>query len=155
MLLNINCKQRPLGILSLLDEECKFPKASGMTLLEKLHKNFEKTKRYEKPKLSRTDFGVEHFAGKVVYNINNFLDKNKDTLQDDLKAVCLASSEALVRQLFTEENPAGDAKKGPLTVGAQFKLQLAQLMTTLSSTSPHYVRCMKPNMANNPRSSNN
>lgn len=113
--------QRPIGILSILDEECKFPKSTDLTFLEKLHKNLEKTARYEKPRLSKVDFGVEHFAGKVVYNSAGFLDKNKDTLQDDLKNVCLSSSvcfeyftsilflltsikESLVRTLFTEED---------------------------------------------------
>jgi myosin heavy subunit len=87
--------QRPIGVLSILDEECKFPKASDQTFLEKLHKNLEKTPRYEKPRLSKTDFGVEHFAGKVTYNSVGFLDKNKDTMQDDLKNVCLSSSVSL------------------------------------------------------------
>lgn len=85
-------EKRPIGILSILDEECKFPKSTDLTFLDKLHKNLEKTARYEKPRLSKTDFGVEHFAGKVVYNTAGFLDKNKDTLQDDLKNVCLSSS---------------------------------------------------------------
>lgn len=130
----------------MLDEECKFPKASDATLLEKLHKNFEKVKRYDKPKLSRTDFGIEHFAGKVVYTITGFLDKNKDTLQDDLKAVCLASSEDIIRALFADSAEATDSRKAALTVGAQFKQQLQQLMSTLSQTSPHYIRCIKPNL---------
>lgn len=83
-----------------------------MTFLEKLHKNLEKTPRYEKPRLSKVDFGVEHFAGKVTYTVTGFLDKNKDTLQDDLKLACLSSKESLVRTLFTEEEEAPVAATG-------------------------------------------
>jgi myosin heavy subunit len=113
-----------------LDEECRFPKASDITLLEKLHKNFEKTKRYEKPKLSKIDFGIEHFAGKVTYNVTGFLDKNKDTLQDDLRDVCISSTLPLVKALFVEQQAAVDAvggsqKKAALTVGAQFRYSVS------------------------------
>jgi len=50
-----------------LDEECNFPKASDATLLEKLHKNCgtKDQKFYEKPKLTKTNFGIIHYAGKV------------------------------------------------------------------------------------------
>ena len=37
-------------------------------------------------------------------------------------------------------------KRGAVTVGAQFKTQLQQLMATLSATTPHYVRCIKPSI---------
>lgn len=74
-------QQRPLGILSILDEECKFPKATDLTLLEKLHTNHEKHANYEKPRLTKTNFIMKHYAGDVSYETKGFLDKNKDTLQ--------------------------------------------------------------------------
>lgn len=83
--------QRPLGILSILDEECKFPSATDQTFLDKLHTNHVKNARYIKPKMVRPEFGVEHFAGQVMYSVEKFLDKNRDTLGDavrDLLQVC-------------------------------------------------------------------
>ncbi len=51
--------------------------ASDETLLEKLHKNHEKHKYYEKPKRRIPQFVVRHYAGDVSYTIKAFLDKNR------------------------------------------------------------------------------
>lgn len=44
-----------------------------------------------------------------------------------------------------DDSKKGTKKKLAETVGAQFKGQLAALMSTLSATCPHFVRCVKPN----------
>lgn len=80
-------EKKPLGVLSLLDEECKFPKATDTTFLEKLHNNHAKNPRYIKPKMANKDFGIEHFAGQVLYTTTNFLDKNRDSLADSVLAL--------------------------------------------------------------------
>ncbi len=93
-------EKRPLGILSLLDEECRFPKATDLTFLEKLHANHEKHPNYEKPRLTKTNFIVKHYAGDVSYECKGFLDKNKDTLQDDLLDVLTGSNDKFIRDMF-------------------------------------------------------
>jgi myosin heavy chain 9/10/11/14 len=60
-----NFSKKPLGIFALLDEECRFPQANDASLLQKLHKNFEKHSCYEVPKFEKTTFGVKHYAGLV------------------------------------------------------------------------------------------
>lgn len=95
-------EKRPLGILSLLDEECKFPKATDLTFLEKLHANHEKHSYYEKPRLTKTNFIVKHYAGDVSYECKGFLDKNKDTLQDDLLNVLIISKDKFIANMFTD-----------------------------------------------------
>lgn len=47
--------------------------------------------------------------------------------------------------MFADQTSA--AKK---TVSTQFKEELNNLMKTLSETSPHYVRCIKPNTEKKP-----
>eukprot|EP01098_Paradermamoeba_levis_P007351 TRINITY_DN3032_c0_g1_i3.p1 TRINITY_DN3032_c0_g1~~TRINITY_DN3032_c0_g1_i3.p1 ORF type:complete len:775 (-),score=277.58 TRINITY_DN3032_c0_g1_i3:179-2503(-) len=150
---NQNCidlieKSRPAGLLALLDEECRFPKASDKTYLEKIAAAHVKNADFEKPKRSQTTFIVRHYAGEVVYEIENFLEKNRDTLQSDLLACLLTSSSELLQELYKEvvsdKDDAG-AKKKTLTVGGNFKNQLNELTATLSTTYGHYVRCIKPN----------
>ncbi len=56
---------RPLGILSLLDEEVRFPKATDQTLLEKLNANYKAHKKYEIHLRSKSSFAIRHYAGDV------------------------------------------------------------------------------------------
>ncbi len=68
---------QPMGILSLLDEECWFPKASDKSFVEKLHREHSKNSKYTKPDFrSKADFCLNHYAGVVgcIYNIYSILD---------------------------------------------------------------------------------
>ncbi|KAL2535753.1 Myosin-11 [Forsythia ovata] len=71
-------EKKPGGIVALLDEACMFPKSTHETFSQKLYQTFKSHKRFIKPKLSRTDFTVAHYAGEVQYQSDQFLDKNKD-----------------------------------------------------------------------------
>ncbi|KAL6076835.1 Myosin-VIIa, variant 2 [Balamuthia mandrillaris] len=143
-------EKKPLGILSLLDEESRFPKASDESLLMKLHKNHEKHEHYIMPKRRGNNFIVKHYAGDVSYETTGFLEKNRDTLGSDVLEGIQTSSCPFIRSLFPEKVDIGGKK--PPTVGNQFREQLKQLVDTLSSTAPHYVRCLKPNAMKAPHS---
>ncbi|KAL0333731.1 UNVERIFIED_CONTAM: Myosin-17 [Sesamum angustifolium] len=71
-------EKKPGGIIALLDEACMFPKSTHETFAQKLYQTFAKHKRFIKPKLSRTNFTISHYAGEVTYMADLFLDKNKD-----------------------------------------------------------------------------
>lgn len=74
---------RPLGLLALLDEESRFPKSSDETLIEKFHGNI-KSKFYQRPKSNALCFAIHHYAGRVVYNADGFLEKNKNFLPPEI-----------------------------------------------------------------------
>jgi myosin heavy subunit len=114
-------------------------------LLQKLHSNHYKNSLYIKPRKAEPIFGVTHYSGTVTYDISGWLEKNRDTLSQLILETCLISENSLVKELFSGEE--GSDKK---TVSFQFKESLAALMTTLSATSPHFVRCIKPNMDKKP-----
>ncbi|XP_039812357.1 myosin-11-like isoform X8 [Panicum virgatum] len=137
-------EKKPGGIIALLDEACMFPKSTHETLSQKLYEKFKNHKRFTKPKLSRTAFTIQHYAGDVTYQSDQFLDKNKDYVVAEHQELLNASKCPFVSGLFppaTEEN----TKSSKSSIATRFKMQLHELMETLSSTEPHYIRCIKPN----------
>jgi len=140
------------GVFAMMDEEINVPKGSDEGFLSKVFKQHEKKHpNMIKPgvkdcKDSQKNFGILHYAGPVFYNVTGFLEKNKDQLSADLQNVLKASAMGLVQSLFKDvDTAAGGKPKAKLTVGAQFKNQLNELVATLNSTFPHFVRCMKSN----------
>ncbi|KAL6527683.1 hypothetical protein OROMI_029494 [Orobanche minor] len=142
-------EKKPGGIIALLDEACMFPRSTHETFAEKLYQTFKSHKRFVKPKLSRTDFTIAHYAGEVQYQSNQFLDKNKDYVVAEHQDMLTASKCPFVAALFPplpEEMTKSSNKSSKFSsIGSRFKIQLQQLMETLNSTEPHYIRCVKPN----------
>ncbi|KAK2970162.1 hypothetical protein RJ640_019630 [Escallonia rubra] len=142
-------EKKPGGIIALLDEACMFPKSTHETFSQKLYQTFKAHKRFVKPKLSQTDFAIAHYAGEVQYQSDQFLDKNKDYGVPEHQDLLSASKCSFVAGLFPalpEEMTKSSSKSSKFSsIGSRFKLQLQQLMETLNSTEPHYIRCVKPN----------
>ncbi|KAM8856823.1 myosin-IIIb isoform 4-T5 [Synchiropus picturatus] len=92
--------QKPMGLLSLLDEESRFPQATDQTLVDKFEDNL-RCKYFSIPKRVDLCFGIQHYAGKVMYNVNGFLEKNRDTLPADIMVVLRTSENKLLQQLFS------------------------------------------------------
>ncbi|KAH3808644.1 hypothetical protein DPMN_137001, partial [Dreissena polymorpha] len=138
---------KPMNIISLVDEESKFPKGTDQTMLNKLHQTHENNKNYLRPKadINRV-FGINHFAGVVFYDSKGFLEKNRDTFSGDLLQVIQNSGNKFVVTIFKQDILMGqDTRKKPPTLGAQFKRSLEALMKTLNACQPFFVRCIKPN----------
>ncbi|XP_063071728.1 myosin heavy chain, fast skeletal muscle [Engraulis encrasicolus] len=160
--------EKPMGIFSILEEECMFPKASDTTFKNKLYdQHLGKTKCFEKPKPVKgkpeAHFSLVHYAGTVDYNIVGWLDKNKDPLNDSVVQLYQKSAMKLLAFLYAshasaEAEGAGGGKKGGgkkkggsfQTVSALFRENLGKLMTNLRSTHPHFVRCLIPNESKTP-----
>ncbi|XP_017203117.3 myosin-IIIa isoform X2 [Oryctolagus cuniculus] len=90
--------QKPMGLLSLLDEESRFPKATDQTLIEKFEGNL-KSQYFWRPKRMELSFGIHHYAGKVLYSASGFLAKNRDTLPTDIVLLLRSSENSVIRQL--------------------------------------------------------
>uniref|UniRef100_A0A7N0U1A4 Uncharacterized protein n=1 Tax=Kalanchoe fedtschenkoi TaxID=63787 RepID=A0A7N0U1A4_KALFE len=138
-------EKKPGGIIALLDEACMFPKSTHETFANKLYQTFKTHKRFIKPKLSRTDFTIAHYAGEVLYQSDQFLDKNKDYVVPEHQDLLGASKCPFVAGLFPPLPEESSKSSKFSSIGSRFKLQLQQLMETLNSTEPHYIRCVKPN----------
>ncbi|XP_027261146.1 myosin-IIIa isoform X3 [Cricetulus griseus] len=92
--------QKPMGLLSLLDEESRFPKATDQTLIEKFEDNL-KSQYFWRPKRMELSFGIHHYAGKVLYSATGFLAKNRDTLPTDIVLLLRSSENSVIRQLVS------------------------------------------------------
>ncbi|XP_018609412.1 unconventional myosin-Vb isoform X3 [Scleropages formosus] len=164
----IDLIEAKLGILDLLDEECKVPKGTDQNWAQKLYDHHSSSNHFQKPRMSNTSFIVVHFADKVEYQCDGFLEKNRDTVYEEQINILKASKFQLVADLFQEAKegsttsvttskgskinvrPVKPSPKPPnrehrKTVGHQFRNSLHLLMETLNATTPHYVRCIKPN----------
>ena len=113
-----------------------------------MHEQHGKNQYYVQPRTLGGIFGIRHYAGEVPYKIDGFLDKNRDAIQDEIYDLFGTSKDEVLVKIFTREAvPASQAagQKKIFTAGSNFKAQLTTLVTTLASTTPHYVRCVKPN----------
>ncbi|KAJ8899498.1 hypothetical protein K2173_018472 [Erythroxylum novogranatense] len=143
-------EKKPGGIITLLDETCMFPKSTHETFCEKLYQSFKDHKRFIKPKLTRSDFTIVHYAGEVLYHSDQFLDKNKDYIVPEHQDLLSASNCSFVAGLFPPCSEDTSKSSKFSSIGSRFKLQLQQLMEILHSTVPHYIRCVKPNSSLRP-----
>uniref|UniRef100_A0AAX7TJ81 Myosin VIIAa n=1 Tax=Astatotilapia calliptera TaxID=8154 RepID=A0AAX7TJ81_ASTCA len=135
---------KPMNIISLIDEESKFPKGTDTTMLNKLNFQHKLNTNYIPPKNNyETQFGIQHFAGVVYYETRGFLEKNRDTLYGDIIQLVHSSKNKFIKQIFQADG-AETRKRSP-TLSSQFKRSLELLMRTLSVCQPFFVRCIKPN----------
>ncbi|XP_064201635.1 myosin heavy chain, skeletal muscle-like [Anguilla rostrata] len=162
----IDLIEKPMGIMSILEEECMFPKASDATFKAKLYDNhLGKSNNFQKPRIVKgkpeAHFSLIHYAGTVDYNIGNWLVKNKDPLNETVVALFQKSTLKLLAMLFAnyasadsaqEKGGKGTKKKGSSfqTVSALHRENLNKLMTNLRCTHPHFVRCIIPNETKTP-----
>ncbi|XP_076285323.1 dilute class unconventional myosin isoform X2 [Lasioglossum baleicum] len=159
----IDLIETKLGILDLLDEECRMPKGSDSSWAEKLYAKCGKSKHFEKPRFGTSAFLIHHFADLVQYETVGFLEKNRDTVIEEQVDALRNGDNKLLKKLLSEEDPKlsvpsnvrvkvsaqkpapATPKQNKKTVGSQFRDSLNMLMSTLNATTPHYVRCIKPN----------
>lgn len=158
----INLIENRLGILSLLDEESRLPAGNDQSWIEKMYQTLDKeptNKVFKKPRFGQTKFIVSHYALDVIYDIDGFIEKNRDTvgeghlevlknseneLLQSVLAVIDKNSTAMEASNSTASGKKSIASKKP-TLGSMFKNSLIELMKTIDTTNVHYIRCIKPN----------
>merc|ERR1712213_204917 len=131
---------------------------------EKLKASLGKLPVFLKPQ-SKTDknahFAISHYAGIVSYNVTGWLEKNKDPVNDSVVEIMKSNSTCNLLVLLWEDHPGqpttapkdeGKKKKGGggKIVSSVYLVSLGELMTTLHSCEPHFVRCLVPNTHKKP-----
>ncbi|XP_057179208.1 myosin-7-like [Triplophysa rosa] len=154
-----------MGIMSILEEECMFPKASDATFKAKLYDNhLGKSNNFQKPRIVKgkpeAHFSLVHYAGTVDYNINNWLVKNKDPLNETVVGLYQKSTMKLLSYLFAgyagADSAMGECRGGK---GGKEKKKRGSSFQTASAlhrnlnklmTNPHFVHCLIPNETKTP-----
>lgn len=150
-----------LGILGLLDEESRLPAGSDDGWINKLYQSFDKpdhNRFFKKPRFGNTSFIVSHYAMDVSYEAEGFIEKNRDTVPDEIVELLQATTNPFLKKVLdraseTAQAAAAEAQlqstsrtiKRKPTLGSIFKGSLIELMATINSTNVHYIRCIKPN----------
>ncbi|MCI4389909.1 hypothetical protein PGIGA_G00116600 [Pangasianodon gigas] len=113
--------EKPMGIFSILEEECMFPKATDMTFKNKLHdQHLGKSACFQKPKPAKgkaeAHFSLVHYAGTVDYNIVGWLDKNKDPLNDSVVQLYQKAANKLLSHLYVAHASADGLMENYLVI---------------------------------------
>ncbi len=156
------------GILSMLDDSWGGMGPTGekdVKFVAQLHKQYGTSKSskdstghdyFKTPKFGiDTQFIVRHYAGDVKYTASGFVEKNMDTLSNELKELGITSTNDLAHSIFGSSNTDTSNQRSSIrgiSVGSQFRASLQSLMNDLEATQPHYIRCIKPNFNKAPSS---
>lgn len=125
--------------------------AMDQKLTQHPHYSSRQLKPSDKELKHLQDFRVTHYAGDVIYNVNGFIEKNKDTLYQDFKRLLHKSRNEYISDMWPEG--AQDIKqttKRPLTAGTLFQKSMIDLVHSINKMEPFYVRCIKPNDIKSP-----
>ncbi|CAK6980016.1 unconventional myosin-XV [Scomber scombrus] len=153
---------KPHGILRILDDQCGFPQATDHTFLQKCHYHHGNNPLYARPKMPLPEFTLKHYAGKVTYQVNKFLDKNFDMVRQDVLDLFIQSKNRMVSSLFLKHSDSVSQQRSNVrrsstarryqanTVSAKFQSSLQELLEKMQRCNPYFVRCIKPNHHKDP-----
>lgn len=150
---------RGWGIQACLDDVCIMPKGDDEAFLQKISQQpqIKQSAHWEPPKARNNTFCIKHYAGNVAYDVEDFCEKNKDSLVADIIALMQSSKSKFFVGLFESaapdpsSTPARPGRKGAggsvalKSVSATFKTDLGTLMEAINAADPHFVRCVNPN----------
>jgi len=143
----IDLIEQPSGLFSLLDDAVAQKATDDIKLREEFNrKHGKKTSVFKLDKFDQKIFNIVHYAGEVPYNVESWLIKNVDPMNDDCAKCFYESKSKYVSYLFKDfadqKRRGGSAFQ---TVAKEYKSQLNSLMEKLTSTEPHFIRCIIPN----------
>jgi myosin-5 len=154
------------GLLAMLNEESVRPKGSDKEFVYKAKEGNKKSPCLIADMImGPLDFGIHHYAGKVVYCAEGFLARNQDTLSADLVEVSKKSSndiianhlqnDKMMKDFGTPKVTKAPPKRGKSGIAGdslwtKFRTQLNALMASLALTQSRYIRCVKPNTLKKP-----
>mmetsp|Transcript_3111 Transcript_3111/g.7233 ORF Transcript_3111/g.7233 Transcript_3111/m.7233 type:complete len:1624 (+) Transcript_3111:476-5347(+) len=146
------------GIINILHDKCRTPGGNDHTFALAMYETCSGHGRFvaDPRQVGEKLFAIQHYAGVVEYTVDGFIEKTRDELPKKCSDLLLSSSNGLVKKIAEilqpddspttkgRRTPRGRASSRP-TLGVQFSSQLQNLRQKIDETSPHYIRCLKPN----------
>lgn len=124
-----------LGVMALLDEESRLPSGTDQSFLQKLHNQLgkpENAKVYKKPRFGNSAFTIAHYALDVTYEVEGFLEKNRDTVPDEHMALLQSTKNAFLKEVldaaFAATKPPDAAPSSPTVSDAPTTNKRASLI---------------------------
>lgn len=160
---NINVIKDIELLFKALDEEGRIPNGTSKTWFDKMRRGGFKSSYVSFPPRRQGDiFVVKHYAGDVDYNTMGFLEKNVETINNDLVGTMTGSNDPMILKMFTRSeeplSPRDDYGGGGASrrqsassslnnrsLSWRFQNQLQSLMGMLKKTQSHFIRCIKSN----------
>jgi myosin heavy subunit len=145
------------GVFVALQEECVRPMASDEAFVAKVNKDNETHRRLIREKLySKTEFGIRHFAGPVIYDATKFVERNIDRVSEDLLHCASKTKNSLIGcelqralQKRGAKSKSGESTSGTrisgMTLIEKFSTELRDLLVAMDGTQTRYIRCIIPN----------
>ncbi|KAI3610616.1 myosin 5 [Moniliophthora roreri] len=92
-----------LGVLALLDEESRLPSGSDQSFLQKLNAQLAKPENknvFKKPRFGNSAFTIAHYALDVTYEVEGFIEKNRDTVPDEHMALLASTKNPFLKEVL-------------------------------------------------------
>lgn len=115
----IDLIESKLGVLALLDEESRLPSGSDASFLQKLNSQLLNKPEYKnvfkKPRFGTTAFTISHYALDVTYEVEGFLEKNRDTVPDEQMTLLSSTKNPFLKEVIDAAlgNKGPDAPRSP------------------------------------------
>ncbi|MCD7462878.1 hypothetical protein HAX54_049571 [Datura stramonium] len=137
-------EKKPIGLISLLNEESNSLKATDLTFACKLKQHIKSSPCF---KSEREELCIHHYAGEVTYDTTGFLEKNRNALHPDIIQLLSSSNSHLSedKKFSIPSTDKGVPDFQKQSVVTKFKDNLFKLMQQLENTTPHFICCIKPN----------
>ncbi|KHJ76828.1 hypothetical protein OESDEN_23552, partial [Oesophagostomum dentatum] len=146
--LDLLCR-KPYGLLHLIDDECKFPKASDESYLRHCNLNHLDKSIYGKAKnKERLQMSVRHSFGSTWYTVHGFVQRNKRVLPGNVVKILAESQNPVVSMLFRPLMNGKDSADYVVYAAQQFNTASSILVEKILrqvSGQCHFVQCVRSN----------
>ena len=141
------------GLFSNLDAACSMPKGSAAIFQTQLtkqntsNKHFKEIRKHPTQKNKKfVGFMIKHYAANVIYDCQEFLQKNSDSIHPDtIKMIGQTQSDILKSAFSSEFKKSKKSRSSFRSVGTTFAKQVSSLLKNLKQTRPYFLRCLNPN----------